>query len=44
MSKTKQKGQLLTFRFRHLVVTPTVALVDGVTVPQLTSSMTIALQ
>ena len=29
MSKTKQKGQLPTFRFRHLVVTPTVALVDG---------------
>lgn len=22
MSKTKQKGQILTFRFRHLVVTP----------------------
>ena len=44
MSKTNQKGQIPTFRCRHLVVTPTVALVDGVTVPQHTSSMTIALQ
>lgn len=44
MSKTKQKGQIMTFRFRHFVVTPTVAIVDGVTIPQHTSSMTFALQ
>ena len=42
MSKTKQKGHILAFRCRHFVVTPNVALVDGVTVPQHTSSTTIA--